>query len=280
MPQLDFEALVSALSGVATDHKIACEPTEESQPDHHPDSPPPESFWLSNEAEFDWFDRNAVYERNESTKGSSISQNLNPSSASNSQRFSKNMKKSKATIIGLPKSQKASFAEVRCRRNHRPGNNTRLFPKRSASTGGKSDSIVLEPSSPKVSCIGRVRSKRSCNRRLRTRQRSISSTTTSVTVVRQKSSRSQRKKKTGFIQSVCSIFRSHRSGKSAQKIDLDLDLPPGDSSSRKKILNRTEASFEESVHSEPPGLGSMNRFVSGRRSESWGVGDSEINSSH
>ncbi|KAL5067686.1 hypothetical protein RYX36_018573 [Vicia faba] len=280
MPQLDFEALVSALSGVATDHKIACEPTEESQPDHHPDSPPPESFLLSNEAEFDWFDRNAVYERNESTKGSSISQNLNPSSASNSQRFSKNMKKSKATIIGLPKSQKASFAEVRCRRNHRPGNNTRLFPKRSASTGGKSDSIVLEPSSPKVSCIGRVRSKRSCNRRLRTRQRSISSTTTSVTVVRQKSSRSQRKKKSGFIQSVCSIFRSHRSGKSAQKIDLDLDLPPGDSSSRKKILNRTEASFEESVHSEPPGLGSMNRFVSGRRSESWGVGDSEINSSH
>ncbi|XP_058747895.1 uncharacterized protein LOC131620748 [Vicia villosa] len=281
MPQLDFEALVSALSGVATDHKIACEPTEESQsqPQHHSDSPPPESFWLSNDAELDWFDRNAVYERNESTKGSSISTNLNPSSASNSQRFSKNMKKSKATIIGLPKSQKASFAEVRCQRKHRPGNNTRLFPKRSASTGGKSDSIVLEPSSPKVSCIGRVRSKRSCNRRLRTRQRSISSTTTSVTVVRQKSSRSQRKKKTGFIQSVCAIFRSHRSGKSAQKTDLD--LPPGDeSSSRNKIASRTDESFEESVYSEPPGLGSMNRFVSGRRSESWGVGVSEITSSH
>lgn len=272
MPQLDFETLVSALSGVATDHKIACEPTEESQPRHHPDSPP-ESFWLSNDAEFDWFDRNAVYERNESTKGSSISINLNPSSASNSQRFSNNMKKSKATIIGLPKSQKASFAEVRGRRNHRPGN-TRLFPKRSASTGGKSDSAFLEPSSPKVSCIGRVRSKRNCNRRLRTRQRSISSTTTSVTVVRQKSSRSQRKKKTGFIQSVCAIFRSHRNGKSAPQTDL----PPGDSS--KKMASRNEASFEESVYSEPPGLGSMNRFVSGRRSESWGLGDSEINSSH
>ncbi|PNY16624.1 serine/arginine-rich splicing factor 4-like protein [Trifolium pratense] len=285
MPQLDFESLVSALSGASTDQKVACEPTEQDA-----DDSPPESFWLSNDAEHDWWDRNAVYERNESTKGSSISTNLNPNSASNSQRFSKNLKKSKATIIGLPKSQKASFAEARCRRNHRPGNNTRsLFPKRSASIGAKSDSSVFEPSSPKVSCIGRVRSKRghNHNRRLRTRQRSISSTTTSGSVVRQKSLRNQRKKKTGFIESVCAIFRSHRREKSGQKSDL---APAGDSSLTKKksrgrkaregdgsTVSRTEVSFEEPVYSGPLGLGSMNRFASGRRPESWRVGETEIN---
>ncbi|WJX11509.1 hypothetical protein P8452_02117 [Trifolium repens] len=284
MPQLDFESLVSALSS-STDRKVACEPTEE-----HDDDSPPESFWLSNDAEYDWWDRNAVYERNESTKGSSISTNLNPNSASNSQRFSKNLKKSKAkaTIIGLPKSQKASFAEARCRRNHRPGNNNTksLFPKRSASIGGKSDSTVFEPSSPKVSCMGRVRSKRghnhNHNRRLRFRQRSISSTTTTGSVVRQKSLRNQRKKKTGFIESVCAIFRSHRREKSGQKSDLS---PAGDCSLTKKksrgrkaregngsTVSRTETSFEESVYSEPPGLGSLSRFASGRRSESWRVG--------
>lgn len=277
MPQLDFETLVSALSGVANDSKVACEPTDEAE-----DSPP-ESFWLSNDAEYDWWDRNAVYERNESTKASSIS--INPNSASNSQRFSKNLKKSKATtIIGLPKSQKASFAEARgCRRNHHKPGNTRLFPKRSASIGGKSDSTVFEPSSPKVSCIGRVRSKRGHNRRLRTRQRSISSTATGVSaagVVRQKSSRStQRKKKTGFIESVCSIFRSHRREKTVQKSN-----PPVEDSSTKKKRNNgrktregstVSRTVEDTVHSEPAGLGSMNRFASGRRSESWGVGEIE-----
>jgi hypothetical protein len=42
-------------------------------------------------------------------------------------------------------------------------------------------------------------------------------------------------------------------------------------------VSRTETSFEESVYSEPPGLGSLSRFASGRRSESWRVGETEIN---
>jgi hypothetical protein len=37
-------------------------------------------------------------------------------------------------------------------------------------------------------------------------------------------------------------------------------------------VSRTETSFDESVYSEPPGLGSLSRFASGRRSESWRVG--------
>ncbi|TKY53100.1 hypothetical protein E2542_SST24623 [Spatholobus suberectus] len=284
MPQVDLETLVSACAGGSSDRKIACEPLPDA--DAHLDSPPP-SFWLSGDAEYDWWDRNAVYERNESTKGNSISTNLNPNSNCNSQRFSKNLK-SKAAIIGLPKPQKTSFADAKSRRNHRPAN-ARLFPKRTASGGGKSENSVVEPSSPKVSCIGRVRSKRDRNRRLRTRQRSISSTATVVTaasscgVTRQKSSRSQRKK-TGFFESVRAIFRTGRRGKPVQKPDL---LPPRDSSSKKKrsyskkerggsMESRNDASFVESVSSEPRGLGSMNRFASGRRSESWGVGDSEI----
>ncbi|KAJ1419555.1 hypothetical protein SESBI_15117 [Sesbania bispinosa] len=285
MPQVDLETLVSACAGGSTDRKVICETLADGdEPDAHPDSPPA-SFWLSGDAEYDWWDRNAVYERNESTKGNSISTNLNPSSNSNSQRFSKNLKQSKAAIIGLPKPQKTAFADARNRRNHRPGN-ARLFPKRSASVGGKSETAIIEPSSPKVSCIGRVRSKRDRNRRLRTRQRSISSSsvaasTVSAAVVRQKSSRSQ-KKKTGFFQGLRAIFRSGRRGKAVQKSDL----PPGDSSTKKRshsrkarcgsTASRTDASFEESVYSEPPGLGSINRFASGRRSESWRVGEAQV----
>ncbi|KAJ1379828.1 hypothetical protein SESBI_46546 [Sesbania bispinosa] len=265
MPQVDLETLVSACAGGSADRKVTCETLADGdEPEPHPDSPPA-SFWLSGDAEYDWWDRNAVYERNESTKGNSISTNLNPNS--NSQRFSKNLKQSKAAIIGLPKPQKTAFADARNRRNHRPGN-ARLFPKRSASVGGKSETTVIEPSSPKVSCIGRVRSKRDRNRRLRTRQR-------------QKSSRSQ-KKKTGFFQGLRAIFRSGRRGKAVQKSDL----PPGDSSTKKRshsrkarggsTASRTDASFEESVYSEPPGLGSINRFASGRRSESWGVGEAQV----
>ncbi|KAL5137214.1 hypothetical protein HKD37_10G027611 [Glycine soja] len=304
MPQMDLETLVSACAGGCSDQKIACEPHAD-EGDHGgrlPDSPP-ESFWLSGDAEYDWWDRNAVYERNESTKGNSIisSTNLNSNSNNNSQRFSKNLK-SKAAIIGLPKPQKATFADAKSRRNHRPPGNARLFPKRSASVGGKLEGSVVEPSSPKVSCIGRVRSKRDRNRRLRTRQRSISSSTAtaattgsiSSAVTRQKSTRSQRKK-TGFFESVRAIFRHGRRGKPVQKPDL----PQEDSSSSKmkkkrsygkkargsttsSTTNRNDASFEESFSSAaaPPGLGSVNRFASGRRSESWGVGDSEIRVLH
>ncbi|KAK7392620.1 hypothetical protein VNO78_21064 [Psophocarpus tetragonolobus] len=289
MPQVDLETLVSACAGGCSDQKIACEPLADAQ-DNHPDSPPA-SFWLSGDAEFDWWDRNAVYERNESTKGNSISStNLNPNSNNSSQRFSKNLK-AKAAIIGLPKPQKTSFADAKSRRCHRPGN-ARLFPKRSASVGGKSESSVIEPSSPKVSCIGRVRSKRDRNRRLRTRQKSISSTATATasdcTITMEKSTRSQRKK-IGFFESVRAIFRTGRRGKPAQKPDL----PAGDSSWKKKRSNSKKArgstssktkqndvSFEESVPSAAPGLGSMNRFASGRRSEAWVGGDSEIHVSH
>ncbi|MCD7452657.1 hypothetical protein HAX54_017717 [Datura stramonium] len=46
---------------------------------------PPESFWLSKDAEFDWFDRNAFLDRKQSTKGiGPNTTNLNPAKRSES----------------------------------------------------------------------------------------------------------------------------------------------------------------------------------------------------
>ncbi|KAI4300480.1 hypothetical protein L6164_033856 [Bauhinia variegata] len=287
MPQVD---LVSACAGGSNDRKIACEtladnnnPTEEmDRQERNPDSPP-ESFWLSKDQEFDWWDRNAVYERNESTKGnsSSNSTNLNPAgSNNNSQRFSSNFK-SKASIIGLPKPQKPTFVDAKHRRTTKPSN-TGLFPRHSASVG-RTESSLVEPSSPKVSCMGRVRSKRDRNRRLRNRQRSTSESATAT--AKEKSARSGRRKP-GFFESFRAIFWSSRREKPVQKSDL----PPSEYAPMSKNVaaklrhdtaKDTDASFAEPIRrnsaleSEPPGLGGVKRFASGRRSESW-IGDSEI----
>ncbi|XP_029154718.1 uncharacterized protein [Arachis hypogaea] len=292
MPQVDLETLVSACAGGSTDRKITCEslaPADEDAdahiypPEPHPDSPP-ESFWLSRDEEYDWWDRNAVYERKDSTKGNSNSNsnstNLNPNfnannTNSNSQRFSLNIK-SKAAIIGLPKPQKPTFVDSKHRRNHKLGNSG-LFPKRSSSVA-KSESSLNEPSSPKVSCMGRVRSKRDRNRRLRNSRRSSS--------VAENEKPARTRKKLGFFESFRAIFRTGRRDKPDRKTG---SFPGADSSAenstvieasskarpRRSTGSMTDASFAESVtrnsvsEGEPPGLGGMMRFASGRRYESW-----------
>lgn len=288
MLQVDLETLVSACAGGSNDRKIACETSADDHntdpPESHPDSPP-ESFWLSRDAEHDWFNHHAaVYERNESTKGNSNSTNLNPNSNSNSnsQRFSLNLK-AKAGILGLPKPQKSSFVDAKNLRNHKPSNIT-LFPKRTVSVG-KSVSSHVEPSSPKVSCIGRVRSKRDRNRKLKSPRQPSSNAETST--VKDKPARTG--KKLGFFKSFSAIFRSTQKDKPERKTDppaLNSTAPHTMSRSQSKARDSTasvnDVSFAESIsrnsvsESEPPGLGGMMRFTSGRRSESWGVGDSEI----
>ncbi|OWM79079.1 uncharacterized protein LOC116195480 [Punica granatum] len=300
MPQVDLEALVSACAGASCDNKIACEtlageerpPAEDdldSDADSSPELPaeeippdfPPESFWLSKDAEFDWFDRNAYYERKESTKGNSNSTNLNPSlvpsSNSSSQRFSVN-RKSRAALLGLPKPQKSCFVDSKNRRNAKAGN-TRLFPKRSGSTG-KSEAPVIEPSSPKVSCMGRVRSKKDRNRRLRTRQRSKSSEPAPQKV------KPAGRRRAGFLSSFRSMFRS---GRRSERESGDRQAPRGYSPPRRSSASITrdirerlpprdlDAPSSESLSlprrsaadGEPPGLGGMMRFASGRRSDAW-----------
>lgn len=261
MPQVDLETLVSVCGG--TDRKIACEtladdddtPTEQA-PEVAPDLPP-ESFWLSKDAEYDWFDRNAFFERKESTKGSSNSTNLNPninpSSNSSSQRFSK------AKIIGLPKTQKTNYVDSK-RRNCKPSN-IRLFPKRSESTG-KSTVPLAEPSSPKVSCMGRVRSKRGRRRTSRREQVAVKSVAETA-----KSDGGRRK---GFYSGLISLFRKDR--RHRNKPAGKMSDPAEESSPRNSVSSRAR----EVSAVDPPSLGGMTRFVSGRRSESWGANDFEV----
>ncbi|XP_039026328.1 uncharacterized protein LOC120159876 [Hibiscus syriacus] len=174
MSQGNLETFVSACAGGSCDNKIVCETLVTTEEQLHTAEEsvdveiPPESFRLSKDAEFHWFDGNAFYQRKESHKGNSASNstnlnpNLNSDSKSNSQRFP--MRTSKASIIGLPKPIKSCFVQTKNRKNTKPGNN-RLFPKRPGFV--KTVSSVVEPSSPKVSCMGRVRSRRDRNRSLK-----------------------------------------------------------------------------------------------------------------
>ncbi|XP_073128102.1 uncharacterized protein [Henckelia pumila] len=287
MPQVDFDALIT---GEGDDLKISCKTLEDeeeysSEDDEdipggfqydivHPDDPP-ESFWVSKDAEYDWIDRNAFYERNYSTRGNSNSTNLNPhniikpttngTSNHNSQRFSANLK-SKASIIGLPKTQKATFADSSCRRTCKYSTNARLFPKRT----GKSTVAVTEPGSPKVSCTGRVRSKRgrrrsNSSKRIADQKSRACSSHEKPPAEESKTGVGKKEKKTGFYSKVMSIFRSK---KTSQK-------PPSRSYSR-KVVEIKPAAVEALLKSasikaapEPPCLGGMKRFASGRQSGSW-----------
>lgn len=286
MPQVDLETLVSACAGGGSfDNKIACETLatdkdDNNNPDNQrPDQPqippdsPPESFCLSKDAELDWFDRNAFYERKESQKGNSNSNStyLNPNPSSTSQRFATTLK-TKPSIIGLPKPQK-TIVDTKLKRNCKPAN-TPWFPKRSGSTL-KSDATLAEPSSPKVSCMGRVRSKRD-RRRLKNRQRSASESGTAK-------SKHEKREKTGLLSKFRSIFGSglkkgtksetksgdlrespSMNGGKVMSHDIRERLPPGD---KDALPRKSEA--RRSVDSEPVGLGGMKRFTSGRRSDAW-----------
>ncbi|XP_023528802.1 uncharacterized protein LOC111791629 [Cucurbita pepo subsp. pepo] len=287
MPQVDLETLVSACAGGnAHDRKIACEESfddgdhrqgvekrEVTEKSEVPPDLPPESFWLSKDAEFDWLNQNAFFERKDSTKGSSTSTNLNPSvnppSNSNSQRFSLNFK-SKASILGLPKLHKTCFVDSKTRRNAKSGN-ARLFPKQSGSSE-KSDSAVVEPASPKVSCMGRVRSKRDRSRRWKNRRRSSESALPKETT-------DQKDAKRGFLSTFLNLFRGWKKPPGVKSTAPIAEDAPAAKAPDKITLNidaLTAGSLpRRSVEIEPPGLGGVKRFASGRRSGSWVVGDGE-----
>ncbi|EPS72523.1 hypothetical protein M569_02235, partial [Genlisea aurea] len=155
---------------------------------------PPESFWLSKDAEYDWFDRFAIYERKNSTRRSSISNPnhplANPGFGSSSQRVSFALK-SKPSIIGLPKK-----ANLKKKAVSKSASNARsLFPNQRSGSVGKS-STISEPVSPKVSCIGKVRSRR--DRRRRSKREETASAAAAAAA----------EKKGGLYGKILSIFRS------------------------------------------------------------------------
>ncbi|XP_058105398.1 uncharacterized protein LOC131248904 [Magnolia sinica] len=140
MPQVDF------------DHKIICETTLNDDGHERPDIPDPppdipvDSFRLPIEDELDWVDRNAYYERKQSTKGNSNSGNLKP--------IPINLKSKASSIIGLPKRPDSCQLSHTTRRNCQP-TTVRFFPR----SVPKPTPPESEPASPKVSCIGRIRPK-------------------------------------------------------------------------------------------------------------------------
>ncbi|KFK34519.1 hypothetical protein AALP_AA5G156500 [Arabis alpina] len=275
MPQVDL------VSSVCSDRKIACETLAVADDDkdstHDPiitaATPmdfPPESYSLSKEAQIEWFNENAFFERKESQKGSSYSSSApNPNPNSSSHRISL---KSKASIIRLPKPQKTCFNEAKKRRNCRIAR-TLMIPKRIGSRL-KSDPSS-EPSSPKVSCIGRVRSKRDRSRRM---QRQRSGRTDSF------KDKPVRVKKPGFFASFRAIFRTGGGCKdlsateahaprrevatpARRSTDIRGRLPPGDVGKSSSPPRMSTGSTRSVDGGEPvlPGLGGMTRFTSGRR---------------
>lgn len=239
MPQVDL-----ARGGSGGDGRVTCETLFHSSSDDEapppPDQPVP-SFYLSKEQEFDWVDRNAYYERKESHKGSTP----NPNQKLHSKRFSSSARTKPSTLIGLPTPQTSNFHDPKNRRTGKAGT-ARFFPKRLGSAG-KFSLRLTEPSSPTVSCMGKVRSNR-C--KWKPGNNNVS-----------------KPKKTGFWSSFKQIFKFGSQKKHAVEVDR---APEKSTRSRKDRMEKSvigEKREEEPVN--PPGLGGMNRFVSGRRSDSW-----------
>ncbi|KAL1219031.1 hypothetical protein V5N11_028487 [Cardamine amara subsp. amara] len=260
MPQVDLEAFVSSLcAGGGSDHrKIACETLADdptTRPYNNstasPSDFPPESYFLSKDAQVEWLSDNAFFDRKDSQRGNSGNLNSNPNSNPSSQRF---LLKSKASIIGLPKPQNRCFNEAKQRRHC--GKNRVIL--RRVGSRIKTDISLLEPSSPKVSCIGRVKSRRERSRRMN----------------RQKSSRvdpfkekTNRVKKPGFLASFRAIFRI--GGGCKNESARGTQTPPIRTHDIRSRLPSGDVEKSSFYGGEPvvPGLGGMTRFDSVRKAD-------------
>lgn len=262
MPQVDLETLVCG--GTSNDRKIGCEPPQ--NPDPQPQNPvissddPAESYLVSKEDELDWFDRHAFFDRKGSTKGSDNIPSFVTSSVAVSKRYVVSLKP-KASIIGLPKTHDSTF-DAKLRRPCKPMNNPRFFPKRSRSSGGKPIVPLSEPGSPKVSCIGRVRSKKDRNRRRR----------------------AQLKKEVEIVPVVVAVTKTEKKGlwkvlKSALKIGGGRKIRSGaavDTVPEQPVPSKRMVTSERYTEPAPPELSGMKRFASGRRSDSWASYDVDL----
>ncbi|XP_074563668.1 uncharacterized protein LOC141820276 [Curcuma longa] len=277
MPQVnDLEAFVFG----GGDAKVASEPHMESEseavppPAQDPDLPP-ESHLVRIGSASDpfWADVAgvSVYERDDSTKGSTNPKaqaqahaNSNSKYRSNSQRFSAAAGgglQVKPPIMVIPgQIQHHSGHLGRSGRRHA---STRIFPKKlpAGGVGGGRKSAVPdeEPGSPKVSCIGKVLSQRERNRCRRKAPRS------------QVEEEAAEEKSAGCWGSLSAVFCCgvRSTGSTEAKMSVAAAAHPV-----KATADRTTAL---NPAMEPTGLGAMRRFASGRRSASWyGDGDEEV----
>ena len=164
MPQVDLESLVCGATGAgAGDRKVSCEtaipggsgdasPRRAPPPD--PDFPPESITIRIGDGDAAFSDLNPIYERDDSTKGSTnpkfggASSNPLPLKArSNSARIAGGAPAAAATtFFGLPVKIRPAFTR------RQPSQGRILPDKRSGGGTGTGE----EPRSPKVSCIGKV----------------------------------------------------------------------------------------------------------------------------
>ncbi|GAB2227125.1 hypothetical protein Droror1_Dr00008935 [Drosera rotundifolia] len=205
-------------------------PNPKPDPDPNPDYAP-DSFLLSKSAELDWIDQNAYIERKDSAK--SHNNNVtNTTTSSSSQRFAVNFTLSRPTSIisGIP-TKKPSHHQRQCSVR---GRNLWSIPKRSS--GKSSAAVVSEPGSPKVSCMGRVRSKRAGK----------------------KMKEKKKKKRNGFWGCVRGLlFRSGRGTEPEEKKEGE---------EVKEAKEKEKAVEAEKAALVAPRLGAVQRYSSGRRS--------------
>lgn len=283
MPQVvDLEALVCG-SGCG-EGKVACETLagaaggipkagDASLVPPPPDDPdlPAESFRLPREDVIDWVSRNAAaagpYDREESTRGGA-----HPKSAahhhSNPKLPQLRFAKPKGLIIGLPnKIQSSGYIGQSARRAY--AGNGRFFPKNGgdqSAGSGRSAVTEMDPTSPKVSCFGRVLADQDQGRRRRA--------ATTPGVSRESSSVADSSSTgaiTGFWASLlglsCCAQRRDAALLGEEPVSTSWTSP----SETNGEARLSVAASRDTVTSAPvPGLGGMGRFASGRRSASWG----------
>ncbi|KAI3984621.1 hypothetical protein MKX01_003984 [Papaver californicum] len=233
------------------------------------DDCPPNSINLKKEEELDWLSKTGgLFERNHSTKPSPSRSISHSRSSSASQRFFTSLK-SKASVIGLPKPQTSCFI-AGGRRNCKstlPTKSRLFFPKRSRSKSSSSVPPLSEPSSPKVSCIGRVRSTKesfvakSRSFRFRNSIRSVDDESK-----KNSPSSSSKPHKSGFWSHLRSVFRIGGKKKNLSSVDSKKNFE----SPSEKVAAVGGLKNKGPALSEPPSLGGLKRFTSGRKSESWG----------
>ncbi|MQM09895.1 hypothetical protein Taro_042773 [Colocasia esculenta] len=275
MPQVvDFEALVCCGEG-----KVACETLADApKPEEPPSRPPPQddpdlpadSFRLPLADVLDWISRNAAAapnDRDESIRGGAHPKSSSAaahhhhkhSGGSGQLRYAK----PKGLIIGLPNKIQSSGYLGQSARRHAA--HSRFFPKKGGegSVGsGRTAVTTLEPTSPKVSCFGRVLADQDQSRRRR------ASTTQVVSRESSSVSVSAAANPTGEITGLWGVLLGLSC--CAQQRDAPL-LGEEESASTSGASQAATSKGKTLVMAPPvPGLGGMTRLASGRRAASWG----------
>ncbi|CAM0883686.1 unnamed protein product [Alopecurus aequalis] len=170
MPQVDLESLVCGTGGAgAGDRKVSCETviaggSGDASPRWAPPPPPdhdfpPESITIriGDDDGAAFSELNPIYERDDSTKGST---NPKFAAASSNPAVPLKARSNSARIAGAPAAATTTFfglpVKIRPAFTRRQPSQGRILPDKRSGGGGTGE----EPRSPKVSCIGKVLSDR------------------------------------------------------------------------------------------------------------------------